>query len=607
MTPVAAVEPGPGCEIVSERTELDGDVVRTEVTARSDGTCARLRFPLPGGAGTERPGAVERRHDGTRVKLDDTRWSIAPRGPDGSTTATLHVPDLWSKDEVRVVMERTHVAADVAAAWVAGRAPPLPPPPAPAVVTHRSRVLRLVVPPGNLQVALHPDGPASSHVDDTWTVAAGDEDRALVPELPPQVTPTLRAEPPGSAELRATGGVWTVWLPASEAPARVTLSYDDPASPTHGERGELDELTVLLDHGTFRWDADRWALVAYDGDAVLPAREALLVGLDRRFKALALPEPGIPLELRHAPPTDDTLAQLRPVLATRAPTLPDLGRDPLFARPLAKARSSGALTPTEAMLVTWLYARQLRFDAWWAFARPAPTETLPVEAPDPLSPAGYDLPLVLVHTEGGDRWIDPTCGVCGPFELRPSLQGARVLSPGGVTRTPDPVRGALTVDVAADTITVDAEGPAALLLRESLADVPAGDRAAALATALGGPGAQLRSLTGLDTGGAPVHVVLARGDGLVPDPTALPVPGADGAWWFDWIGERTMVTDGPAVPGEHALPGITDRITDRGGRAAHTLEVTERRIPADPGALRPVSPPPPDPDPPSPPSAPSSP
>jgi hypothetical protein len=579
----AAFVAGPGCGVDLAAVTLAGAgervtaALRLEIT--SDGGCRSIAFPLPAGAVPAEVGAVERRADGTRIRLDATRWSVSARDADGGATLTLAVPDLWARDRVVVTLERAEVPAAVASAWSEGRAAPAGPAVAAAQITRRSQVLTLQVPPGDPQLHLHPGGAASSHVDEEVVVAPAEVEQAFVPALPPGAAPALRVEPAGAAALVPLGGVWQVRVAPSEAPARLLLSWDDPACPTHGERGALDALTVRADQGRFAWDGDRWALVGVRDEVVLPDRDALIRALDRRFKSAALPEPGLPPELRGAPTDRSTLEALRPLLAARAPTLPPDRADPLFVRPLQQARKSGALTPSEAAAITWLYARQLRFDAHWAFVRPAPSETLPADAPEPLSPAGYVAPLVVVALPDGEVWLDPACGACGPFELRPELEGARALSPSGRVRTPAPTPGALRVEVEADTVTLEASGPPALRLREALAGVPVADRAAALAARVGGPGAALREVTGIDTGGAPVRVVTTRGDGPVPDPTAPPAPGPDGTVWWDWVGPRAFVVD-----------GVETRV-----------DVPARR------AAAPVSPPPPDPAPPSPTSETSSP
>ena len=608
MTPV---ELGTGCAVVEVAHAVEGAGDRVSAHTRldvvSEGGCARLSFPLPAGAGLGDWKVVERRHDGTRVRLDDTRWEVSLRDPDGDAIATLHVPDLWKLDQVRVTLERTAVPVDVASAWRDGTVPPAAPGLLPAVITHRSRVLTLALPPGNPQLTLHPEGEATSHVDEEVVVGAAEQERGFVVEAPDGVTPVLRAEPSGAATLVPAGTVWQVRVAPSEADARLVLSWDDEASPTHGERGALDELTVRLDDGRVRWEGDRWSIEQARDEWILPTRDVLISALDRRFKIAALPEPSIPSELRGAPASDETLADLRPRLAARAATLPDTGADPLFVRPLNRARKSGALTPTETALIQWLYARQLRFDAHWALVRPASTETLAPGAPDPVSPAGYTAPLLVVVTPEGDRWLDPTCGSCGTFELPPDLQGARVLSPSGRTTTPEPTPGAVRVEVTTDAVVYTAEGPPALLVRRALAD--ATDRRATLAALVGGVGAELREVSGLDTGGAALRVVTTRGGGLVPDPTALPVPGSDGAWWFDWVGSRVFVSPGEALPWQAAAEGLRAEVLAADGVVERHLEVTTRRVHAEPSAFTPpeVSRPPPDPDPTSPTSEPSSP
>ena len=172
---------------------------------------------------------------------------------------------------------------------------------------------------------------------------------------------------------------------------------------------------------------------------------AMIKAIDARFRAASLPEPGAPMELRGREATWDLAAELRPTVLGRSP-IGGWPSDPLWPRKLAKARRSAALSPSEAALVMWLYARQLQIDADWAVVRPASSG--PGQGP---SPAGYNAPALRVRIGADERWIDPACAVCAPFELPPELEGASAIGPGSES-TPAPSVGRHEVRVAGDRL-----------------------------------------------------------------------------------------------------------------------------------------------------------
>ena len=210
----------------------------------------------------------------------------------------------------------------------------------------------------------------------------------------------------------------------------------------------------------------------------------------------------------------------------------DWGADPLWPRRLIRARKSGALTPTEVALITWLYARQSQIEADWALVHPADTGP-----GGDVSPAGYTDMLVRLQIDDEERWMDPACAECAPFEVRTELLGADVLGD-DLSRTPEPTPGRWTVVDGDDWVRWELTGAAALDLRRWLAEVDIEERWAALASRMAGPGAELVEAEGIETLGAAIRVAARGGQGVAADPLSLPVPRDDGSAWVRWPGLR---------------------------------------------------------------------
>ncbi|MCA9494499.1 MAG: hypothetical protein KC621_31445, partial [Myxococcales bacterium] len=444
--------------------------------------------------------------------------------------------------------------------------------PLPAGDVRTDEHLTLIVPDGDPQIALYPGGGSSVRVERFLVVPPSDVDRAWPLDAPPESSVRVQTEPAGAAEVASDPTRHWLRVAASDAPARVTLSWEQPDAPTFGERDpDVGELVVSVDHGEIGWDGDAWVLTKVNGRAVMPDRAALVRALDRRFRYAAIPEPGAPVELRGRAPDWDLAADLRPTLLERAPvgTWP---ADPLFPRRLHKARKTGALTPLEAALTLWLYATQLKLEASWALVRPAS------RGPGHLaSPAGFDHPLVRVTVDGEVRWIDPACTVCAPFEVHPDLEDADAIGP-DLTRTGPSTAGVLRVSVDDDRVTWHAEGPPALLARLRLQDLPAEERGRALAAMVAGADATLVSLEGLETAGAPIDVVARRGAGPIPDPTTLPTPGVDGSAWLPWVGVRELHG---AAGGPHGTRETEAATLEREEDGTARLTVRQRLLSAD--------------------------
>jgi hypothetical protein len=618
---------------LSEREERWEGELHLELAAAP--SCERTEIVLPAGATLEKRKVRQRLGDGSGVKLGEERWERVPWGLQGVGVLVLHTPELLQGDRVVIdlslglplevlgfqpggAMFTSLEVRGQERVWKADAAPdlvltatpeqlparePLPDLfPAGNVRVERQMILK--VPPGDPQVRLFPGGGSSVAVAERLLFPPSEQARAWPLSSPPGSAVQVRTEPDDMAHLEDRGDTKLLVVDGSEGPVRATVSWEQPDAPTYGERSpEWEALAVQVDSGAIDWDGDAWALAEVNGRPVVPPREVLVRALDHRFRELALPEPGAPMELRGQPPSWELAAALRPALLAR--TSPGAWpHDPLWPRKLARARQSGALTPTEAALIVWLYARQVQLDASWVLVRPAPLGPGSAQIP-----SGYEAALVRIVHQGETRWIDPTCTACAPFELPPELEGASALGH-DVQRTPPPSRGQHEVVVGEETVSWRLVGPAALQLRRALGALPAEARADALASWMGGPGSKLARLSGLERAGEPIEAEASLGEGLRVDPLDSAPARPDGTVWFDWIGERTVRRPAGAELPEVKVQGeglsyarireegvLIERLVveSREVDAALVAQVASARVDSAPA---PVSPPEPAPSPP---------
>lgn len=614
MTPWLAA----GCllQIVETRLDDAGDSWREATTYEigAEPRCAWVEIPLAPEAELVDVRARAHYGDGGKRRLRAHRLQVSERGADGGATVRVELPDLLGGDRIVVDVERRwHTAAwsfrpgttrlaildaptsaqvvapegthsdrtwwaegvdddwQIDVSGLSGTPTPLPSGPPAGNVAH-SRQLELNIPSGDPQLQLYPGAGSSVTTTDFLTFPASTLEQSWV-------VPVAAAEPlettaaPEAALTVERGPSWALLrVRPSEAPVKVSARYTHPDAPTYGERPpELDELLVDADEGSIAWEGSGWRLVDVRRAPVLPSRRLLIKALDNRFRAMSMPEPALPQELRGQKASWTLAALLRSAMADRA--RPGLSGDPLWPRRVIKARKTQALTRTEAMLVMWLFARQAGLRAEWALARPAH------QGPGHgSSPAGYTHALLRLGTGDDVRWVDPSCLICGPFELPPELEGADVLSP--VTdRTPPPTEGTESLAWSADGLTWRLAGPAALQLRTWLDTLPAADRARMLGERLAGPGTVVTAVQGLAEAGEPITVEGRRGGGLTYDPLALPVPDADGAW-LDWVGTRVQrfpSTDDPGPATVTSGPLSYVRTVDE-GIVEERLTVSERQV-----------------------------
>jgi hypothetical protein len=614
-----------GCLLQIVDTSLSHDeaswLEQTTFEVGAEPRCDWVELPVPAGSELLALQGRALYGDGSRRRLGDERMERSERGADGAATVRVHTPELVGGDRLVLRVERRwHTATflfapgDARLATLAlpsdadvdvlsgelqrdrrlwaeqtgdlrarvSPAVPLAPEPLPVGlpagdVEHGRRMV-LQVPRGNPQLMLYPGAGSVVRIDELYALSASTLPQSLAVPVEADQQVEVHAEPDGAVTFERGPDYGLITARPTEGPVRVTVTHAAYDAPTYGERGDLHSLVVDAPEGSVAWEGDGWRLAEWRRSPILPSGEHLVKALDHRFRSLAIPEPGLPSDLRGSPVTRELAAALRPTLLERAAV--GLPGDPLWPRKLVKARRSGALTSTEAALVLWLYARQAGIRAEWALARPAP------EGPGyRTTPAGYTHGLVRLGSGDEVLWVDPSCRVCAPFELPPELQGADVLSPGALS-TPPPQPGASSLEEVDDgSLHWHLEGPPALMLRRWLQGVALAERPAAVAERVAGPGATLRSIEGLGQAGAPIDAVVVPGDGLQLDPLAM-LPAPEGAaHWVDWVGTRSASwsTDDDPGPAELAIEGLTYRRTVSEGRVSEHLELTERTV--DPSAV----------------------
>ncbi len=434
-------------------------------------------------------------------------------------------------------------------------------------------------PPGDVQRLLYPGGGATTYVQQQYSFGAHPVARAFWVEMPRD-----RAEVEVAIEPASSGVTWrervdglALVLPPAAAAVQLTVGWTQPDAATHGEAPQpppgvrLDGYDVVAREGVLGWETrlDAWWLKELNLQTVIPGREPLTKALERRFLDMSIPEPALPLYLKRKESGWDLAEQLRPALWERA-QVAELPGDPLFPRRLVKARKSRVVTPVEAALILRLQLVQARMQAGWALVRP----TTAGPGGD-TSLAGYTHALVRVHWQDEERWIDPGCTVCAPFEIRTEFLDVPAIGP-GVERTPF-VRGVWRVGRSDGEITWALEGPAALELRRWLQPIPGEDRTAALARRMAGPGAELVSHEGLSEAGAPITLVARGGTGEgAMDLMDLIEVQPDGSAHVPWRGRIRLPASGP--PGELDTVSLTWKRT----KNAEVVGFRSRRIsPAD--------------------------
>jgi hypothetical protein len=337
----------------------------------------------------------------------------------------------------------------------------------------------------------------------------------------------IGAELPLSVTLDHCAAGW----PGSRVPVGgLELSaWSQPLRPTDSGWGSAPGAGLDLRVGREAGPAGacRAWLRAVDGQVVVDQADDLVQILARASLMASVPEPGLPLELKHldaqqTPPAvlaDAVIDWQRGELRV-APT-PD--QRTFAPRPLIDVRREGVASPWEAALLLTRRLRQLKLPAEPVLLRTGP----PV---DPSVPFGWDAALVELPTADGLLRYDPACRSCAPQELHPRLWGAAVLGqPGGAPGLALPAGRAgwaLEGSGRERILVAELAGPPALLLRERLAALPPAARQTALEAAVGG--LKLREHAGLEKPGAPVRLVFAAPAGRGP----VPLPQLDeGAAW----------------------------------------------------------------------------
>ncbi len=609
---------------LTEVTAIEGgwrEHVESEISASPE--CHAYDIALPPGVYLGEHQGRDRYGDGTRRKVSEHQWERMPRTLQDRGTVRVHLPELLGGDRVLLKYERiwtnkvpyrwqpgrvgalhAELQADAdlvwetaeikcdkpGRCWVANAGPD-------AIATLRTgdstaeasnpfeglypvgkpidieRKVTIGVPQGDPQLHLYPGGGSIQHWEHYLAFQPEDRRRGHVMPLPAQYDALkVSVEPRDvvSYTVRPDGLVFEV--AATEGPSRVTVSYDQPDAPTFGEVPEGERLEVVAKDGLVQWEDRTWWLAGIHEKPILPGRRQLEGALDYRFRGLSIPQPGIPTDLRGRSPSWELIGDLRPALSERArpATWP---ADPLFPRKIVKARKSGSITETEAAVIIWLYATQVGATAQWVLVRPATRGSGYL-----ISPAGYDSALVLVGFQGESRWIDPSCMVCGAFEVRPWLEGAGAIGV-GLSKTSPPTPGVWSSEIGGDGVRWELTGSAALDLRLWIDAIPDADRRAALAVRMAGPGAELVDVEGVGEAGSPIKATAKIGKGILADPLSLPPIRTDGTTWVDTVGERWVRWAGRTLPdAEFEGQAITYKRYSENGNLIEVLTVKERSI-----------------------------
>ena len=568
----------------SQITATDtGWLEHTEITlsAHSD-RCDRVTLPLPAQVSLGAHKAKEMLGDGIQRKLPDDAWDSQSRDLKGEGQVVVFLPDLRQGDKASLSFDRhwnrkapfrwapapaLHaelqttastkmegaVKGDKKGLWITEATPadgvvldapgntgwsnPHDGLAGPENRPKQSRTLTLEVPLGQPQYTMYPGGGSVLHSQVDLVFQAEDRDRGWVVPMSPNaydVKVGVRPSDTAAEWIKRDDSLLLV-VASSEGPARVSVQWREPDPPTCGEALPHEDLTVLAPGGKIIDDVgNTWFLAGIHEMPVIPARSALVRGLDRRYRSQAIPEPGLPNSLRGQFPSWELAAALVPALNERH-GIAHWPSDPLWVRKLVKARKSGGLTPVETALYIWIWSMQAQMPAEWVLVRPATSPT-----GGNVSPAGYTDMLVRITLDGETRWIDPSCGTCASFEVRTDLLGAQALS-ASVDTTPPPQEGHWTTVMSDEWVRWELDGPAALALRQWLQTVPEDQQWPALAARMAGEGAELVEAEGVSDPGEPIRVAARGGTEDRTHGLTFDAPDADGSVWTGWSGDRILV------------------------------------------------------------------
>lgn len=401
---------------------------------------------------------------------------------------------------------------------------------------------KLVVPDGDPQAKLFPGGGSSVERQLRFDFQPYDDPQVYYVPLPTTAPPAWKAGPGWAIRGREDATLIVVQR-SPDDPVRVETTASKPDAPTCGALPTwpwADTTATVTDpKGVVRTEGRFWWLAEHGGKPVMPDRERVLRGLQYRFTSSSYPEPGIPMDLRGMPAGWDLAAALRDAVFERA-RIADLAVPRNWPRNLKKSMKEEVLTPLEAAMVLRLYLLQARMPADLVLVRPIQ------EGPGPdVCPDAYGAALVRTLWEGEERWMDPGCTVCGPFEVRPDLLGAAAFG-FDVAETPPPPKGSLDWSVDGDTTTVTLDPPAALALRLWLQSIPKAEREERLAERFGGDGAVLLRGDGVGDRGAPITLVVRSPNPDRPDPSGESEDG-----WWPFVGQLRY--DAPSPPDGRAM------------------------------------------------------
>ncbi len=405
-------------------------------------------------------------------------------------------------------------------------------------------------------------------------------------QLAGEVGPDRRAvsESRASAGPADSGPLPAMGVLRDVGPIQVTM--DAPGVTLRGQVLDSQRTPAIAGEGTLRFTVEGtqaaaaegiapragWWVTAVHGQPVLADRDAVVSAVARTALSASVPEPGLPARIRLRSGEETMIPDIQSLVREqmRAGLAP--GQRSLQPRRLLDARKSTHGSEWELALVTARYLRQLRLDAL-----PIPVRPPTMVPADPSMPAGFDFAVVRVRlADGSDLWLDPSCPVCAPGELRPFLWSGQTLSEAIEQLPAAPLgRKVETITISADgTETVDLllEGTAALQMRLDLLQHPSTERIAALEGLLDG---KLDSHTGLAGRGEPIQLVATRTGVLdpVPPKERFSVPDA-AVVRLPWVGEHVRQYRVPAdISGVLLAPADEAEVAGTGLRWSRTLGV----------------------------------
>ncbi len=376
----------------------------------------------------------------------------------------------------------------------------LPLPPAPSAVSEHHRILTMVPDPDHPGWGFADPTRGYTEIEDRWLLLPGAAPELLPLPLEAQLLELSGAKPLPGALLSEADEVRVRYrLGGQQAQADfllepgslllagpVTWQISTAATVSQQPQGTLIETTT---GAPVAWRVER------AGDApVIPDLSTFLAGVTERFRLVSLPEPAEPMWLR--PEEDPTfLWSTLFGLVRDIPELPSV--EALRPGNLNRAWKRRAASSVQKGLILQRLLSQERIGSLWGLSGHRVNTT---------TFTGFD--TVLLQTNLG--WLDPSCGACAPGELSSALMGQPLLTADGVLeqvpRLPGRMRVEIVLKETVFEVDLQAEGQAALWLREPLVGADPGAVPNRILRRLDMEGATILLMEGVEKRGQPIHL-----------------------------------------------------------------------------------------------------